>query len=67
MWRGRHRIPPHGEGFGVILYEAFDLIERPAATGREALIEAISRVGTRRGKLFHTVHIGKPGIHTPAA
>ena len=32
-----------------------------AETGREALIEAISRVELEEGELFHTVHIGKPG------
>ena len=31
-----------------------------AATGREALIDAISRVELKEGELFHTVHIGKP-------
>ena len=30
-----------------------------AATSREALIEAISRVELEEGELFHTVHIGK--------
>ena len=29
-----------------------------AATSREALIEAISRVELEEGELFHTVHIG---------
>jgi len=31
-----------------------------AATGREALIDAISRVELKESELFHTVHIGKP-------
>lgn len=31
-----------------------------AATSREALIDAISRVELQEGELFHTVHVGKP-------